>query len=115
MDKKPTFTVIEELIENAKEYVDIKIELLKLKIADKAYMALSAIIALMVFGIILLLIFLFVNIGLALLIGDLLGKTYWGFFIISGLYVIGGVILFFTKNKMIKGRINALLFIKKYL
>ena len=114
MDKQPTLGVLESLLSNAKEYVDIKIELLKLKIADKAYMALSAIIALVVFGIILLLIFLFINIGLALLIGDFLGKTYWGFFIMSGVYVIGGFILFFTKNKMIKGHINAMSFIKKY-
>ena len=46
--------------------------------------------------------FLFLNIGLALLIGQLLGRAYYGFFIIAGFYIIIGIILLAFRNKWLK-------------
>ena len=42
------------------------------------------------------------NIGIALLLGDLLGKAYYGFFIVAAFYAIIGIILYSSRDKWIK-------------
>lgn len=114
MDKPKTTSLIENLIDQSKEYVDTKIELLKLKTIEKASYVFSYILITLLFGIFFFLFFVVLNIGLALFIGDLLGKAYWGFFIMAGVYIIAGLIIFFTRNKIFKGPITAM-FIRKFL
>lgn len=114
MDKQTTSSLFENLIGQSKEYVDTKIELMKLKTVEKASYAFSTILILLLFGIFFFLFFVVLNIGLALLIGDALGKAYWGFFIMAGVYIIVGLILFSARNKLFKGPITAM-FIRKFL
>ena len=45
---------------------------------------------------------IFINIGLALCLGKYFGETYYGFFIISFVYLLLGIILYIFKNKWIK-------------
>ncbi|MCF8239640.1 MAG: hypothetical protein K9I85_15865 [Saprospiraceae bacterium] len=49
------------------------------------------------------------NIGLALWIGDLLGKTYYGFFIVTLFYLIIALVLHFFLRNWIKGPISRLI------
>jgi hypothetical protein len=96
---------IESLFQRIKTYGETRIELLKLKAIDKSSSFLSIlltyILVLVVFGF----FFLFLNIGLALLIGELIGKAYYGFFIIAVLYAIAGIVLLRNKDKWIKTRV----------
>jgi hypothetical protein len=51
---------------------------------------------------VLTLFFLFLSIGAALWIGDLLGKAWYGFLILAGFYGIIGLIMTLTGNKGLK-------------
>ncbi len=88
-EKKVPF---EPLFEKVKEYINTTLELTKLKIIDKASEVISTLVVRM--GIILLFsfFFLFINIGLAYWIGELTGRIYVGFFIISGFYLLLSII-----------------------
>ena len=96
-----TTNSIESLLEKIKNYVETSINLLKLKAIDKSATFLSIVIdyliAFLMFGIFIILL----NIGLALLIGEWLGKAYYGFFIMAVLNALIGFILL-KNNKWIK-------------
>ncbi len=95
-------TTMESLFERLKNYVENRIELLKLKAIDKSSSFASALITYVVVAVFFVLFFMFFNIGLALLIGDLLGRAYWGFFIIAALYVVVGIVLIKFKDKWVR-------------
>ena len=105
---------VEALLEKVKDYIETRIELLKLKAIDKSSGILSTIISFLVLFIFSILFVILFSIGLALLIGDLLGKYYYGFFIVAALYIIIGLVVFYGRNKWIKptvekGMINSFL------
>jgi hypothetical protein len=95
-------TPIESLFTKAEEYSRTTVELLKLKAIDKsADITSSLAVQLAVFTVVALLT-LVINIGGALWIGEMLGKSYYGFFVIAGLYVLLGILLYVFRNQWIK-------------
>jgi O-antigen/teichoic acid export membrane protein len=42
------------------------------------------------------------SVGIALLLGDLLGKSYYGFFIVAVLYLITGLVIYSNRDKWLK-------------
>jgi hypothetical protein len=92
----------EGLLDRVKSYVETRIDLIKLKAVDKASGIISNVVATTVVVVFAFLFFLLLNIGIALLLGDLLGKSYYGFFIVAGFYGITGLVLHFKKDKMVK-------------
>jgi hypothetical protein len=112
MEKEPT--ILGSLFEKATDYVETNVELLKLKAVDKSSDVISSVVTGIVLLLIGLLFFILLNIGLAFWIGDLLGKTYYGFFIVAGFYLIVGLLFHFTKNKLLKQPLTDLI-IKKLL
>ncbi len=110
---RPTITLIESLVNKSHAYVETQLELFKLKIVDKASDVASNIAAGIAMFLIFFIFFIIVNIGLALLIGDLLGKSYYGFFILAALYALAGLVLYKSKNKWIKGPIVKM-FLQKF-
>lgn len=93
---------IEPLFERIEAYSKTSLELIKLKALNKTTEVVSTGISrgitVMVFSMFLVLI----NIGAALWLGDLLGKSYYGFFCVAGFYAILGVVLYFFMHKSIK-------------
>ena len=92
----------ETLLSKAGDYAETRAKLLKLKVADKASDTVSdaaSALVITVFGVFFLLIF---SVGLALLIGDWLGKSYYGFFIVAGIYAIAGIIFRANKERFVK-------------
>ena len=86
-------TSVETLFEKAEECGKTTLELLKLKTIDKSADIVSSFaMQLSFFGIIALSVII-VNIGLSLWIGDLLGKSYYGFFVIAGVYTLFAIVL----------------------
>ena len=74
----------------------------RLKFVDKASEALSAVTT----GMSIFVVFAFavfaVSIGLALMLGDLLGKSWYGFFVIGGVYAIAGILFYVNRYKWLK-------------
>ncbi|SRR5258706_10653251 len=93
---------IESLIERIRTYFETSIDLLKLKAIDKSSTFVSTLVTFLIVFVLITCFFMLFNIGLALLIGDLLGKSYYGFFIIAALYAVAGIILVKYRNKWIK-------------
>jgi len=93
---------LESLFANAGEYLETKSELWKLKMVDKTSEAVSSIAEKVILVFVGLIFFLFLNVGLALLIGYWLGHNFYGFFIIAGLYAIVGLVVHSMKDKLIR-------------
>ena len=105
-------THIETLFEKAEDYSKTSIELIQLKVIDKSADVLSSVTALIAVGMVAALFTLFLNIGLGLYIGKLLGDYYLGFFVVSGFYFLLGLIIYFLKDKYIKQKISDLIISK---
>jgi hypothetical protein len=95
-------TPLEVLFERAQEYTRTSIELLKLKLTDKLAEVVSNLASSIIVLAIFVLFFINLNIGLALLLGDLLGKVWLGFVFVSGGYAIIGVLVYLFRESWIK-------------
>ncbi len=97
-----TINKIEALGEEAINLAEAKLHLWKLKAVDKtAALASNGAWSVCLF-ILAILFLLMVNIGLALWVGELMGKTYYGFFIVSLFYILLALILFVFRKQLIK-------------
>lgn len=104
MENDPT--TIEELYYKLKDYGETTVDLLKLKAINKVSGVSSSIITSIILLVLLFLVLICLSIGFALLIGVWLGHAYWGFFIMSALYIIIGLILFGARKKILKEPIS---------
>lgn len=95
-------TPIQELFEKAEDYGKTTIALLKLKAIDKSANVISS---LAVKTVILLVVAMFLlngSIALALWLGLLMGKTYYGFLAIAGFYGLMAILFFLFRYQWIK-------------
>lgn len=93
---------VESLIDRVKSYVETRVDLLKLKGIDKSSSFLSLLISILVVILISFIALMLLSVGIALLLGDLLGKTYYGFFIVAVLYFITGLVMYSNRDKWLK-------------
>ncbi|MCX6254062.1 MAG: hypothetical protein NTV31_06235 [Bacteroidia bacterium] len=94
--------LLESLLERASEYGKTSYELVKLKALDKTSDVVSSIVPHSVVLVIIVSFLLFLNLGLAFWLGELLGKTYLGFFVVAGFYGISAIVLHFFMHKWLK-------------
>jgi hypothetical protein len=94
--------LLETLLERASEYGKTSIDLAKLKALDKTTEIVSSVIPLSVVILLVVTSLLFLNLGLAFWLGEVLGKTYYGFLIVAVFYVIAGILIHFFLRKWIK-------------
>jgi hypothetical protein len=92
--------LIESLLEKAAVYGKTSYELIKLQAVDKASDNISSFTPGLVLSVIIGCFLFFINVGAALWLGDVLGKSYYGFFVVAGFYgaVAFVVRLFFYKR-----------------
>lgn len=110
MDKQqPTLTLIESLFGQSKEYALNRFQLVKLKAIDKSSSVATSVAAGIALFVIFFIFFTVLNIGIALLIGDLVGKYYLGFLIWAAVYAIVGFVVFKGRNKFFKEPITGAL------
>jgi len=102
MSKQPTLTLIETIFSQSKDYIDNRLELYKLKAINKTSSLASSIVLGVALFVVFFIFFIVLNVGIALLIGELLGHSYLGFLIWAAFYAIVGFILFSQRNKIIK-------------
>ena len=95
-------STIESMIERAAGYGKTSYELIKLKAIDKASDMISTLIPFyIVTGFFLFFIF-FLSLGFALWLGEIFGKTFYGFFLLSACYGIIGIFVRVFMYKWIK-------------
>ena len=98
--------MIETLLEKATEYGKTSFELIKLKTLDKTTDIVSTLIPQSFVFIAIMSFILFINIALALWLGDILGKVFYGFIAVAALYGFSAIVIHFFLHKWIKKHIR---------
>jgi hypothetical protein len=93
---------IESLLEKVADYGKTTYDLARLKTLDKTSDVASSLIPHSIVFVLFASFMLFANFGLAFWLGDILGNTYYGFFMVAAFYVVAGLVLHFFFHKRIK-------------
>ncbi len=109
---KETGAKIEELVGHAKEYIQNRIDITKLEIAESISILISTLFSALFFISILFISIIFFGISIAFIFSNLTGEYYWGFMITGGLYFLVGLFFWKARKKIIQTPIMNLL-IKK--
>ncbi len=97
--------LINPLLEKGEAYCKTSMELLKLTSLEKTTSIASTFISRLLLAITLSLFVLMLTIAIALWIGELLGKHYYGFLVVASFYGFTGMVLFFM-HPLIKARVS---------
>ncbi|MEX0635998.1 MAG: phage holin family protein [Ferruginibacter sp.] len=97
---------IEGLFEKAKDYVETRLELFKLKTALTTSEVVAELVGRIVLILFITIVVVLLNIGMALWLGEVLGKNYYGFLILAGFYSLLSVILYIFRKKWIKSPVS---------
>ncbi|MDB5284384.1 MAG: hypothetical protein JWO06_3459 [Bacteroidota bacterium] len=100
---------IKSLFEKGEVYTKTTIELAKLKSLETTTHVVTSLVSRLTVIIMVALFALVLNIGVALLLGELLGKSYYGFFIVAAFYLALGIVFHFFLHKWIKKPISDLI------
>jgi len=106
--------LFESLLDRATEYGKTSFELVKLKALDKTTDIVSSLVPFSVVLILITTFLLFLNLGIAFWLGELLGKIFYGFFAVAAFYILTGILIHFFLHKWIK-RLVGDYFIKRVL
>ena len=98
--------LIETLLEDATEYGKTSLEIVKLKAVDKSSEVISSLVFQTILYVFIISFIVFINLGLAIWIGKLLGQLYLGFFVMAAFYLIAGLIYYFFFQKKIKKQVS---------
>ncbi len=100
---------IESLFERAEAYSKTTYELSKLKSLETTTLVVTTLISRLSVVVMISVFALLSTIGIALLLGDLLGKSYYGFFIVAAFYLVAGIILYFFLQSWIRKPVSDLI------
>lgn len=96
------FAKTDELTGTVKEYFQTKVEILKVDAIDKGSGIITRLAALLIVGSVVLCVMVFAGISLSIIIGTWLESTWAGFLAVAFLYLILAVIIWTTKNRLIR-------------
>ena len=95
-------THVENLFAHTREYLDTRINIIKLTAVDKGSSAVSAAAVYLGLAVISFFFLIFLSIGAALGISSALESSYAGFLIVAGIYLLLGVLLYVMQDKWVK-------------
>jgi uncharacterized membrane protein YqjE len=93
---------IESLADQVKEYVNTRVELTKLSLAEKTSLLIGNLIAVTIVVLLFLFVIVFGSIAGAWALSDWIGKPYSGFLIVAGFYLLLGIIVWLTRGRFIR-------------
>jgi len=96
------FNKLQQLSEEVKDYVNLRIDLVKLNIAETTSKVISNVAATLIAALIFLFFLFFASTGLALFLSAVIGNSYSGFLIVAGLYLVVGLIIWYARGKLIQ-------------
>jgi hypothetical protein len=104
-----TNSLIDPLFERVETYGKTTLELSKLKALKASIIVVTSLVTRLSVIVMVLLSILVFSIGIALFLGDLLGKSYYGFFIVASFYLVAGVVSHLFLDKWIRKPIGDML------
>ena len=93
---------IELLFEKTGDYLETRIDLYKLKAVDTSSDIISSLVSKLVVLFVFIICIIALNIGIAFFLGELVGRIYYGFFIVAGFYFIAGLLFNSMRRKWFK-------------
>jgi hypothetical protein len=109
---KNNSTTIEMLFAKAENFTRTTIELTKLNAVDKTSDVVSSLLSRLAVSIVVALFIFLLTIALSLYLGELLGKSYYGFFVLSFVYFFISILLYNNKKRWIKIPISDYIIVK---
>lgn len=103
---KDKVILIEMLYEKAEQYAKTTLELYKLKTIDKVTDVFASIASGFAIAAVIALFFVLITVGLALYLGELLGKTYYGFFALALFYLLLALVLMSKRKQWLEDNLN---------
>lgn len=94
--------IIESLFEKAVDYGKTSLRLVKLKTLSKTSDVVSSLLSHLVVLIFAMSFMLFLSLGLAIWIGEMLGKTFYGFLVVAAFYGLAGIFIHLFLHKWLK-------------
>lgn len=105
-----TFVKAEELAEHVKQYINNRMDAVKLNTAEKSSKLLATVIASVVVAMFFITFLFFASTALAFVFSRITGALSWGFLIVGGIYLMLGAIIWLLKDRILQLPImNALL------
>ncbi len=96
------FGKIEEMVETLKEYVDTRIEIVKLRTAARSSAIIANLIAAIIASIFILIFIIIASIAIAIWLGAWLGNAWLGYLIVAGIHLLLGIIVWMARGKFIR-------------
>jgi hypothetical protein len=94
--------LIESLLEKVTDYGKTTLELTKLKALEKTSDVVSSMLPRALICGLTVTFMLFISIGLAVWLGEILGKVYFGFFLVGAFYGLAGIVIHFFMHDWLK-------------
>jgi hypothetical protein len=94
--------MLDSLLEKASDYGKSSFELIRLKTLDKTTEVISSIVPYSLVVFLTAFFLLFLNLGIAFLLGDLFGKDYFGFLAVAIFYILAALFIHFILHEQIK-------------
>lgn len=94
--------LLETLVDRVTDYGKTSYELVKLQAVDKSSDVVSSVIPHTLVLILVASFMLFFNLGLAFWLGEILGKLFYGFFIVAAFYILVGLVVHLFMHKQLK-------------
>lgn len=99
-------TLIEELFDKTKDYLNTRYELIKLKAVKKGTLLFSAIFLFLFLAMVFILIIVLFSVGLAVYLGEVLGSYHFGFFIVGGFYLLIGIAFVMFRRRLFQNPVS---------
>ena len=93
---------IEDLFSKTTDYLEARVELLELKAIGKTSVITSSFVSGLVIGIVISLVLIFLHLGIAIWLGTILGKLYYGFFIVAGFYTLVAILVYLLRKQLLQ-------------
>src|SRR5687768_17184543 len=96
------FAKTEELADNIKELVNVKLDSVKLTVAEKSSKVASNLISAIIVALTMIFFVVFFSVALAYFLAEILNSTWAGFLIVSGIYLLAAIIVRLIKERAIR-------------
>ena len=97
-----TFAKAEDLAEHVKEYINNRIDAVKLNTAEKSSKLAATVIASVVAAMFFISFLFFASIALAFVFSRITGALWWGFLIVSGIYLLLAAFVWLLKDRILQ-------------
>lgn len=99
-------TGINDLAENIREYVETRIEIMKLETADSGASAVSTMLSWSIIVVVGFIFLMMLTVGTAIGIGYLVENFAIGFFAVTAVYLLIGLLLYFNRTTWLRKPFN---------